>query len=352
MNDDIIFYLDNLLVNYNILKLKLSEFDISNNREEFIRLSKEMSSIKYLALLYIDYKSILFELLKLNDLIKNDEELKDLALNEIDILNKRKNDLEFEIINIINPKDKNDNKNIFLEIRSASGGLESSIFVSDLLRMYLLYFDSKKWKYEDVGISYTDCGGYKEVVKRIIGYNVYSRLKYESGVHRVQRIPKTEGHGRVHTSTCTVAVLPEVDIVDDIEININDLRIDTFRASGAGGQHVNKTDSAVRITHMPTGIITECQAERSQHKNKAKAMSYLKSKLLINLKNKKKKEIDFERKSLVGKGDRADKIRTYNYAQNRVTDHRVNYSVCNLIDVMNGNLDSIIDKLITNDVIY
>lgn len=352
MDKNILIYLDTLVLNYESLKSKLDDLTLINDRELFIKISKELSSIKDLVLLYINYKSVLVNLLELNNLLKEDDELKDLVLKELDVLVEKKNILELSIKNILNKNDKSDSKSIFFEIRAATGGLESSIFVSDLLRMYLLYFDKKNWKYEDVGISYTECGGYKEVVKRVIGDNVYSTLKYESGVHRVQRIPKTEAHGRVHTSTCTVAVLPETDIIDDIEINVNDLRIDTFRASGAGGQHVNKTDSAVRITHIPTGLITECQAERSQHKNKAKAISYLKSKLLINKQNEQKKEINFERKSLVGKGERSDKIRTYNYSQNRVTDHRLNVSLCNLVDVMNGNLDQLLNKLIMSDKIF
>ena len=267
-------------------------------------------------------------------------------------MKKKKSDIEFSIRKNLNSEFVDNVKSIFLEIRAATGGMESSIFVADLLRMYMLYFNEKKWNCEDIDESYTGHGGYKEVVKRVIGENIYSRMKYESGVHRVQRVPKTESCGRVHTSTSTVVILPEVDIVDNVNINLNDLIIDTFRSSGAGGQHVNKTDSAVRITHIPTGIFVECQAERSQHKNKAKALSYLKSKLLADMRYKQKNEINLERKNIVGKGERSDKIRTYNFVQNRITDHRINLSVYNLSGVMNGNLDFILDKLVINYTLF
>ncbi|HIH2763454.1 MAG TPA: peptide chain release factor 1 [Candidatus Azoamicus sp.] len=239
--------------------------------------------------------------------------------------------------------------NIFFEIRSASGGNESSMFVKDLSKMYSNYFDFKKWKYEILSCSYSNVNGYKEIIMKVSGKKIFSNLKYESGIHRVQRIPLTESNGRVHTSTCTIAVLKETEKMDSIELNQNDLRIDTYRASGAGGQHVNMTDSAVRITHIPTGIVAECQNERSQHKNKHTALSLLKSRIL-NVKNIEiKNEIDIKRKNLIGSGARSEKIRTYNFVQNRITDHRINLTLYRLNDILNGNIDLIINNLKKND---
>ncbi|HIH2762203.1 MAG TPA: peptide chain release factor 1 [Candidatus Azoamicus sp.] len=246
---------------------------------------------------------------------------------------------------MLNEKNKpvqEETNNIFFEIRSASGGNESSIFVKDLYKMYSNYFEIKKWKHETLSCSYSSINGYKEIIMKICGKNIFNELQYESGIHRVQRVPLTEANGRVHTSTCTVAVLKETEKIDSIEINSNDLRIDTYRASGAGGQHVNMTDSAVRITHIPTGIVAECQNERSQHKNKHTALSLLKSRIL-NLKNTEiKNKIDINRKNLIGSGSRSEKIRTYNFSQNRITDHRINLTLYRLNDVLNGNIDLII----------
>ena len=245
------------------------------------------------------------------------------------------------------PKDPNDERNVFLEIRAGTGGDEAALFAGDLFRMYSSYAEKNRWKLEVLSHSDGDHGGYKEIITRICGQRVYSRLKFESGAHRVQRVPQTETQGRIHTSACTVAVMPEADEVDEIDIDPGDLRIDTYRASGAGGQHVNKTDSAIRITHIPTGLVVECQDERSQHKNKARAMSVLQSRLLDQIQSAQQAEQAETRKSLVGSGDRSERIRTYNFPQGRVTDHRINLTLYKLDELMAGNLDMIIEPLVT-----
>tara|TARA_Y100000766_G_C18873509_1_gene589533 strand:- start:895 stop:1731 length:837 start_codon:yes stop_codon:yes gene_type:complete len=243
------------------------------------------------------------------------------------------------------PKDPNDKKNIFLEIRAGTGGDEAALFAGNIHKMYLLYAEKLGWAVEILSHNPGEHGGFKEVISKISGKGAYSRMKFESGAHRVQRVPDTETQGRIHTSACTVAVMPEADEIDDFEINANELRIDTFRASGAGGQHVNKTDSAVRLTHLPTGVVVECQDERSQHKNRARAMSILKSKLLEAKINQQKKQQDQTRRNLVGSGDRSERIRTYNFPQGRVTDHRINLTIYKLDEVLAGNLEPIIDPL-------
>ncbi len=244
------------------------------------------------------------------------------------------------------PKDPNDNRNIFLEVRAGTGGDEASIFSGDLAKMYQRFAEKQGWKIEIISENRGDHGGYKEVVLRISGQDVYSQLKFESGAHRVQRVPETESQGRVHTSACTVAIMPEVDSVDEYDINPSDLRVDTFRASGSGGQHVNKTDSAIRITHIPTGVVVECQDERSQHKNRARAMSLLQSRLLTAEQDKQQAEQAENRKLQVGTGDRSERIRTYNYPQGRVTDHRINLTLYKLDEIMQGGLDHVINPLI------
>lgn len=243
------------------------------------------------------------------------------------------------------PKDPHDNNNIFLEIRGGTGGNEAAIFAGDLARMYMRYAESQRFKVEIISESLGEHGGYKEVIMRIMGQEVYSRFKFESGVHRVQRVPETEAQGRIHTSTCTVAVLPELEEIENIDIGPADLRIDTFRASGAGGQHVQKTDSAIRITHIPTGTVVECQDERSQHKNRARAMSLLKAKILSAEREKQQKQQAETRRSLVGTGDRSERIRTYNYPQGRLTDHRINLTLYQLPLILEGALDPVINAL-------
>ena len=254
--------------------------------------------------------------------------------------------LELELQKLLLPKDPHDNSNIFLEIRAGTGGDEAAIFAGDLFRMYSRYAELNKWQVEILSESPGEHGGYREIIARVIGQGAYSRLKFESGAHRVQRVPETESQGRIHTSAATVAILPEADEVDEIDINPSDLKIDTFRASGAGGQHVNKTDSAIRLTHLPTGIVVECQDERSQHKNRARAMSLLSAKLLSVEQEKQKAEESAARRLLVGSGDRSDRIRTYNFPQGRMTDHRINLTVYKLDDFMAGNLDLAIEPLV------
>jgi peptide chain release factor 1 len=254
--------------------------------------------------------------------------------------------LELEMQKLLLPKDPKDSKNVFLEIRAGTGGDEAAIFSGDLFRMYSRYAETKRWKVEIISENSGDHGGYKEVIARIVGQGVYSKLKFESGAHRVQRVPDTESQGRVHTSACTVAVMAEADEQDAIEINKGDLRVDTFRASGSGGQHVNKTDSAIRLTHLPSGLVVECQDERSQHKNRAKAMSVLQARLTAVQDEAVAKEQSDQRKSLVGSGDRSERIRTYNFPQGRVTDHRINLTLYKLGEVMEGSLDDVLGPLV------
>ena len=275
-----------------------------------------------------------------------DPDMKDMAEEELKNARNSSSELELEIKKLLLPKDPHDHSNIFLEIRAGTGGDEAAIFAGDLFRMYARYAEINKWQVEVLSESPGEHGGYREIIARIVGHGAYSRLKFESGAHRVQRVPETESQGRIHTSAATVAILPEAEEIDPIEINSADLKVDTFRASGAGGQHVNKTDSAIRLTHIPTGIVVECQDERSQHKNRARAMSLLAAKLLDAEQEKQKTEETEARRLLVGSGDRSERIRTYNYPQGRVTDHRINLTVYKLDDFLAGNLDLAIEPLI------
>jgi peptide chain release factor 1 len=279
-------------------------------------------------------------------LADQDLELRALAAEELKEAQVRNDELERELMMLLLPKDPADSSNIFLELRAGTGGEEAALFAADLLRMYTRYVELQGWNMEILSSSRAEAGGYKEVIARVVGQGAYSRLKFESGVHRVQRVPETESQGRIHTSACTVAVLPEVDEITDTEIDPADLRIDTFRASGAGGQHVNKTDSAIRITHLPTSIVVECQDERSQHKNRARAMSLLKAKLVSAERERQRAEQAETRRNLVGTGDRSERIRTYNFPQGRITDHRINLTLYKLDEILQGNLDTVIDPLI------
>jgi len=272
--------------------------------------------------------------------------MRDMAVEEKAMASEQAGSLEVELQKLLLPKDPHDNSNIFLEIRAGTGGDEAAIFAGDLFRMYSRYAEVRHWKVEILSQNEGEHGGYKEVIARIIGAGAFSRLKFESGAHRVQRVPETESQGRVHTSAATVAIMPELDEIEQIEINPADLRVDTYRASGAGGQHVNKTDSAVRLTHIPTGTVVECQDERSQHKNKARAMSLLQARIMDSEFEKQRKEEAQTRKSLVGSGDRSERIRTYNFPQGRVTDHRINLTLYKLDDFVQGGLDQVIDPLI------
>jgi peptide chain release factor 1 len=275
-----------------------------------------------------------------------DAELRALAQEDLKSAEGEREALEEELSILLLPRDPADQSNIFLEVRAGTGGDEAALFAADLLRMYTRYAELRGWQTELVSESASDLGGYREVILRVIGEGAYSRLKFESGAHRVQRVPATETQGRIHTSACTVAILPEVDDIADVDINPGDLRVDTFRASGAGGQHVNKTDSAIRITHLPTGTVVECQDERSQHKNRARAMSLLKARLLAAERDRQASAQAATRRQLVGSGDRSERIRTYNFPQGRVTDHRINLTVYRLEDVLQGDIDCIIEPLI------
>ncbi|HKQ31512.1 MAG TPA: peptide chain release factor 1, partial [Burkholderiales bacterium] len=299
---------------------------------------------------YRGYQEELSQLESMQTMLKDqDSGIREMAKEEIPRLEKNIATLENELQVLLLPRDPNDNRNVFLEIRAGAGGDESAIFAGDLFRMYSYYANAHNWEIEVMSNSQGEHGGYKEIIARIAGKDVYARLKFESGVHRVQRVPDTEAQGRIHTSTCTVAVLPEAEEVDAVDLNPAELRVDTFRASGAGGQHVNKTDSAIRITHLSTGIVVECQDERSQHKNRSRAMSILRSRLLEVQQRKQREEEAAMRKSQVGTGDRSERIRTYNFPQGRVTDHRVNVTLYKLDRVMEGDLDDLIEPLATAD---
>ena len=330
---------------YKQLESELSRPDIFKDQKRYQKYTKEHSQLNPIINLYREYNSIREEIENSTSLLDDpDPEIKRLAREEIESLNSRIGDIEKELKILLIPKDPNDEKNIILEIRAGTGGDEAALFVADLLRSYLKYAEINKWKTDILSQSATGIGGFKEIIILIEGQNVYSRLKYESGVHRVQRVPETETQGRIHTSAITVAILPEAEDVD-IEVNPEDLRIDTYRSSGSGGQHVNVTDSAIRITHLPTGLVVACQDERSQHKNKAKAMKVLRSRLLDSQQEKQDSRISEERKNMVGSGDRSERIRTYNFPQGRVTDHRIALTLYKLENVLQGELDLIINPL-------
>ncbi len=332
---------------YNELSSELSKPEVLSNIKETLRLTKEQASLKDAYDAYQKYKKINSDLEEAKEMTK-DPELGEFAKEEIARLNKEKEDLESQIEIILLPKDPNDGKNVIVEIRGAAGGDEANIFAGDLYRMYTKYAEKQDWKIEVLSEEHSDAGGYPLVEFMVKGDNVYSKLKYESGAHRVQRVPVTETQGRVHTSTATVLVMPEAEEVD-VEINPGDLRIDVYRSTGAGGQCVNTTDSAVRITHLPTNTVVTCQNERSQIQNKEKAMQMLRTRLYEAKLREQEEKLGSERRSKIGTGDRSEKIRTYNYPQNRVTDHRIGYTTKNLDRVMEGNLDDIIEALITED---
>ncbi len=329
------------------LKRLLSDASVINDAAQFRDYSKEYASLEPLSQSYQAYQRTIRAIddaaLMMSD---SDPELKEMATTEWLNLKQSIETIESALQVLLLPQDPNDNSNIFIEIRAAAGGDEAAIFAGNLFRMYQRYADNKGWQVELVNESFGEHGGYKSVVARIIGTDVYSHLKFESGAHRVQRVPETEAQGRVHTSTCTVVIMPEIDEIDSIDINPADLKTDTFRASGAGGQHVNKTDSAIRITHIPTGTVVECQDERSQHKNRARAMSLLAAKLLDQQRSKQQQEQADTRRSLVGTGDRSERIRTYNFPQSRLTDHRINLTLYRLEQIMAGAVDEVIDPLI------
>jgi len=339
--------LETLLERHEELSVSLSDPDVITNQEKFRAYSKEYAQLEPIVECFCSFRDTKAAIENAKTMIEDDDQaMRELAKEELDDLQKRYQQLEQELNLLLLPKDPNDEKDIYLEIRAGTGGDEAAIFAGDLFKMYTRYAETLGWRIEIISESLGEHGGYKEIIAKVIGDNVYSKLKFESGAHRVQRVPTTETQGRIHTSACTVAVLPEVDEVDAVEINPAEIRIDTFRASGAGGQHVNKTDSAIRITHAPTGIVVECQDERSQHKNKAKAMALLQTKILSQEQQKQQQEQAATRKSLVGSGDRSERIRTYNYPQGRVTDHRINLTLYKLEEVMVGSLADIIEPLV------
>ena len=322
---------------------------VAADPEAYRKIMKEIKSIEEIVLTYRDYKTALqTEQESLEILEGGDSELRELAQMELDDAKEKIDELSEQLKILLLPKDPNDDRNVIVEIRGGAGGEESALFSAVLFRMYTMYAEKRGYRVEVVNVNETELGGYKEISFMIEGDGAYSRFKYESGVHRVQRVPETESQGRVHTSTTTVAVLPEAEDVE-LEIDPKDLKIDTFRSSGAGGQHINKTSSAIRVTHIPTGTVVECQDERSQYKNKDKALKVLKSRLLKEKQDKQASEIAADRKSQVGTGDRSERIRTYNYPQGRLTDHRIGLTLYKLEDILNGNLDEVIDALVTAD---
>ena len=325
----------------------LSDPDVIGDQNKFRALSQEHAQLGPIVSCYSEYEGTMTSIEDAKTMLEeNDPEMREMAQEELKTSEKRQDELAQELQLLMLPKDPNDDKNIFIEVRAGTGGDEAAIFAGDLYRMYARYAEKRGWNIEAMSEHEGEHGGYKEVIARIEGQGAYSRLKFESGGHRVQRVPETESQGRVHTSACTVAVMPEVDSIDEYEINSGDLKVDTFRASGAGGQHVNKTDSAIRITHIPSGIVVECQDERSQHKNRARAMSLLQARLLTQEQDKQQAEQAETRKLLVGSGDRSQRIRTYNYPQGRISDHRINLTLYKLDEVMQGSLDEVIEPLI------
>jgi len=347
LNKSLKFKLDQLLDRYEELGALLSDSDVISDQNRFRSYSKEYADIEPVVICFRQFESESSELEDAQAMLKDpDDDIREMAETEIGELENALEIRDSRLQKLLLPKDPHDANNVFLEIRAGTGGDEAAIFAGDLFRMYTRFAETQNWKMEILNERHGDHGGYKEVIARVDGKNAFGKMKFESGAHRVQRVPQTESQGRVHTSACTVAVLPELDNIEVIEIAKNDLRVDTYRASGAGGQHVNKTDSAVRLTHLPTGIVVECQDERSQHKNKARAMSLLQAKLMDKAQTEQSNEQAETRRSLVGSGDRSEKIRTYNFPDGRVTDHRINLTIHRLPQVMTGELDPIVDQLI------
>ena len=335
---------------YDELSIKISDPSVMANQKEWQKLCREHADLEVIVVKYREYKKVLSDLESDKEMLNDDieKELKDMVQQEIKELSDKKEELEKEIQILLLPKDPNDDKNVFIEIRGGAGGEEAALFSANLFRMYTRYAERKGWKVEVMSANETDIGGFKEIVFMVKGTGAYSRFKYESGVHRVQRVPDTEASGRIHTSTSTVAVLPEVEEVD-VDINPNDLRIDVYRSTGHGGQCVNTTDSAVRITYLPTGLVVTCQDEKSQLKNKEKAMKVLRARLYESAQAERSANIAEDRKSQVGTGDRSERIRTYNYPQGRITDHRISLTLYRLEAFLDGDIDEVIDALITAD---
>ena len=339
--------LDALGERFEELAALLSDAEVISDQPRFRSYSKEYAELEGTVKCYEQWRRVQDDIEEARSLLKDsDPDLREMAEEDLEANTAQLAELEEELNRLLLPKDPNDDRNVFLEIRAGTGGDEAAIFSGDLFRMYSRYAERQGWRVEVLSENPGEHGGYKEVIARVEGQSVYAKLKFESGAHRVQRVPETESQGRIHTSACTVAILPEMDEQAEIEINPADLRVDTYRASGAGGQHVNKTDSAIRLTHLPTGIVVECQDERSQHKNRARAMSLLQAKLVNQQREAQEKELSDTRRSLVGSGDRSERIRTYNFPQGRVTDHRINLTLYSLDEIIAGNLDNVIEPLL------
>ena len=346
MKASILEKLDRLKERYEEVSAMLSEADTINNQNKFRELSKEYAELEPVVQGYQGYLQLLANIEEAKHLlVDGDVDMKEMAEEELKDCEAQLEPAQIDLQKLLLPKDPNDEKNCYLEIRAGTGGDEAAIFSGDLFRMYSRFAETQGWRVEVLSQNEGEHGGFKEIISLVSGQGVYSKLKFESGAHRVQRVPETESQGRIHTSACTVAVMPEADEMEEININKADLRIDTFRASGAGGQHVNKTDSAVRIVHIPTGLVIECQDERSQHKNRARAMSLLATKLKQQQEDAAHKTLSDERRSLVGSGDRSERIRTYNYSQGRVTDHRINLTLYSLDAIMQGDLKPVVEPL-------
>ena len=347
MKESVVRKLEHLVERFEEVQALLGDPDVIGNQDKFRNLSKEFSQLEGVVDGFNAYQQAQENLSSAQEMMNEDDaEMREMAQEEYKEAKSEIERLETDLQLLLLPKDPNDDNNCFLEVRAGAGGDEAAIFAGDLFRMYSRYAENKGWRVEVINANEGEHGGYKEVVANISGDGVYGNLKFESGGHRVQRVPETESQGRIHTSACTVAILPEIPESEAIEINPADLRIDTFRASGAGGQHVNKTDSAIRITHLPTGLVVECQDERSQHKNRAKAMSVLQARLNQIEEEKRAAEEASARKSLVGSGDRSERIRTYNFPQGRVTDHRINLTIYRLDEVIEGDLKQLVDPIL------
>ncbi len=348
MKDSIRNKLDAVRERHEELEGLLAEPEIINDQNQYRELSQEYSRIGPIVRLFADFLTLQTDIVAAEEMVADsDPEIREMGQDELQAATEKSEALELELLKSLIPPDPHDASNVYLEVRAGTGGDEAAIFAGDLFRMYSKYAEARKWNIEILSAREGEHGGYKEIISRVTGNGIFASLKFESGAHRVQRVPATESQGRIHTSACTVAVLPEPDEIEVKEVNPADLRVDTYRASGAGGQHVNKTDSAVRLTHLPTGIVVECQDERSQHKNRARAMSLLQARLLDAEVSAQATEQAEQRKLLVGSGDRSERIRTYNYPQGRVTDHRINLTLYKLDEVLEGGLNQVIDPLIS-----
>ncbi|MDJ0794914.1 MAG: peptide chain release factor 1 [Woeseiaceae bacterium] len=349
MKDSIRLKLESVRDRFEEIAGLLADPEIIADQNQFRDLSKEYSRVEPVVKSFRQYEVVLDDIAAAEEMVNDaDEDVREMGAEELASLEERREALLLELQKALIPPDPFDESNVYLEIRAGTGGDEAAIFAGDLFRMYSKYAETARWHIEILSAREGEHGGYKEIISRVTGDGIYAKLKFESGAHRVQRVPATESQGRIHTSACTVAVLPEPDEVEEVDVNPSDLRIDTYRASGAGGQHVNKTDSAVRITHLPSGIVVECQDERSQHKNKARAMSLLQARLLDQQVAAQETEQAQQRKLLVGSGDRSERIRTYNYPQGRVTDHRINLTLYKLDEILEGGLEQVIEPL-TNE---